>query len=782
MTPECPLGTFQDVTDSMLSKGGDTDAYWYQWKHSGKPYNHFTSPVMVDLNGDLMLDYFSSLHGASMDEETNEMMELAIMRVQPDQSSTRDSSYFLDPLQNRIILEDIAEDGYQFLDKHSDLVVDLDNDGILDIYVASGGGGGRPMNYPQGRDNLVFFGEHVNDNSTEGSPNIVFKGGRMRALESNIHMRMGRGRFTYLLDVNGDGLLDIFTSNARRKDNDLAPGILHINEGNRTWRLEDSMSEFSNAMILTDADGDGIAEEFMVTRDFCFPNRDDPEADPEFGPFPDNINTFCSTRPVGTTAVYKFNHTSNSMEEISQSYVNIQAASSYQPECCPHGLRSGQFDCSVVSLASADFDSDGKTDHVFLYGRKMQFYFSSDRPKGVLPIGNQYIGLTIDLPTTCMFGKGIRLVDLDNSGKLDIIVMCQNVGKVLLYTQGNTKDSWTLDNGCNGYGSLGDLAFSAFEWQTEDILDACENRDAWKKLGPICDEYVINGKKDIPITQGMTLADINNDGFTDAIVATKLGYQRFFLNMPSTTASSNKFLSFRLIGDGNEVNKYGIGVTLKLRCKEGKLRIRQFREISSYQHSTDQNGSIDEKITFGLGKNMSPIKLIARWPNGRKQKLNLRRFDFSSYKIIDVRYPPQNNARKLKIFQLRQPSKSGQKLCLSIGQGHEWRKIKFEQCVSSAYQNFWFDNAGRLRNDVLPNFCVTARYKSNSIRMIKCNKKISKRNSWHLTPDSSFLRSSGSNLVIGIDSSSNSTTGGIATLVDLDMSKHGQKIYMRKAK
>jgi hypothetical protein len=114
VTSECPLGTFQDVTDSMFSKDGDADAYWYQWKHSGKPYNHFTSPVMVDLDGDLMLDYFSSLHGASMDEETNGMMELAIMRVQPDQSSTSESSYFLDPLQNRIILEDIPEDGYQF--------------------------------------------------------------------------------------------------------------------------------------------------------------------------------------------------------------------------------------------------------------------------------------------------------------------------------------------------------------------------------------------------------------------------------------------------------------------------------------------------------------------------------------------------------------------------------------------------------------------------------------------------------------------------------------------
>lgn len=778
----CPLGTFQDVTDSLLNKNGDdaaASAYWYQWRKTGKPYNHFSSPVMVDLDGDLILDYFNSLHAEPMSQEPN--MELAIMK----HDSTNDS-YRLTPLENRIILQDVAENGYFAMDNHGDVVVDLDNDGILDIYVASGGGGGKPMNNPQSRDNLVFFGEQLvangGDNENVVAPSVIFKGGRARALESNIHARMGRGRFTYLLDVNGDGLLDIFTSNDRRVDNSLAPGVLHINEGNRTWRIDESMSEFSNSMILTDADGDGRAEEFMITRGFCFPDRDDPDADAEFGSFPEDIKAFCSTRPVGTTAVYKYNPLTMKMEDISQPYVNIQAGSSYQPECCPHGLPSGAFDCSVVSLASADLDSDGKSDHVFLYKRKMQFYFSSDRPKGTLPIGNQYIGLTIDLPPSCSVGESIRILDLDNSSKLNIIVMCHTSGTVLIYTQGDTKDSWTLENGCNENGSLGDLSFSAFEWQTEDFLDACENRDTWKKLAQICDDYELNGKKEIPLFQGITFADINNDGFADAIISTKLGYQRFFLNVPSVTASSNKFLSFRLIGDGKEVNKYGIGVTLRLICKDRKIRVRQIREVSSYQHSTDQSGSIDEKITFGLGMNLRPIRVIAFWPNGLRQVLNLRQFDFSSpSKIIDIRYPPQSNASKYVNIQLRQQSKSANELCLSVGQERDLRIVKFEPCASSPHQTFWFDTSGRLRNDVYSDRCVTVRYKSKTIRFIDCNKAVSKKNSWHLTPDGSFLRASGTNMVLGIESFSNSTTGEIAALVDMNNGpKQGQKIKVRK--
>lgn len=772
---KCPLGTFQDVTESLLSQGSSSSsAYWYRWRHSGKPFTHYTSPVMVDLNGDLILDYFTSLHGANMQGGTNKM-ELALM----EKNQLVNGSYYLMPLENGIILEDNATEGYMFMDNHCDVVADLDNDGILDIYVASGGGSGLPLNNIQSRDNFVFYGEEVMGNNEEEKSRIVFKGGRQRALASNIHMRMGRGRFTYLLDVNGDGLLDMFHSNVRRVDNSLAPGVLHINEGNRTWRIDESMSEFSSTMILTDADGDGIAEEFLVTRDFCFPNRDDPDSHPRFGPFPQDVNAFCSTRPVGTTAVYKFNRTSNSMEDISQTYVNIQAAASFQPECCPHGLRSGQFECSAVSLASGDFDHDGKADLVVLYNRKMQFYFSSDRPKGTLPIGNQYIGLTIDLPPSCYAGESIRLLDLDNSGVMDIMVLCQNVATILIYTQGDAKDSWTLNNGCNSNGTLGDFAFSAFEWRISDILDACKKRDSWKKLGPICDQYTLDGTKEVPISQGMTLADMNNDGFTDAIITTNMGYQRFFLNKPSPKSRRNKHVSFRLIGDGKEVNKYGIGATLKLQSNIGSTENNvQFREISSYQHSTDKSGSIDEKIIFGLGTDMKPIRLIVTWPNGRRQVLNLRRFDFSSsFDIIDVRYPPKSDTNKIIKVQIKKVSKAGQKLCLSVGLGVEWRMVQVEECGPSSRQNFWFDNMGRLRNEAYPDHCVTANHSKNNIRMLECKNKKAKKRSWHLTPSGSYLRESGSNMVIGT-LSSNVTVGDIMALVEFDRSMEDQKMVL----
>ena len=38
-----------------------------------------------------------------------------------------------------------------------------------------------------------------------------FVGGRQVAYEAGVHMAQGRTRFNYMLDVNGDGLLDMIS-------------------------------------------------------------------------------------------------------------------------------------------------------------------------------------------------------------------------------------------------------------------------------------------------------------------------------------------------------------------------------------------------------------------------------------------------------------------------------------------------------------------------------------------------------------------------------------------
>merc|ERR1711957_420174 len=156
---------------------------------------------------------------------------------------------------------------------------------------------------------------------------------------------------------------DIFCMQDRHQTNNLAPGVLLINQGDRTWKEDPSMSEYTQTMMLTDADGDGIAQEIILVRGFCYPQR----AKLDVESLTEDIKEFCSTRPVGTIAVFKYDYKKKNMMEISKKYFNVSPDSNKQPGCCPHGLFTGQNDCQAISIASGDFDKDEIADHVFLY-------------------------------------------------------------------------------------------------------------------------------------------------------------------------------------------------------------------------------------------------------------------------------------------------------------------------------------------------------------------------------------------------------------------------------
>ena len=81
------------------------------------------------------------------------------------------------------------------------------------------------------------------------------------------------------------------------------------------------MKEYSTAMILTDANGDGMAQEFLVNHVNCYPHRKVSKTDPAFsdlGPYPKNIVEFCHQHPVGTNAAFRFDHETNKMKTITR--------------------------------------------------------------------------------------------------------------------------------------------------------------------------------------------------------------------------------------------------------------------------------------------------------------------------------------------------------------------------------------------------------------------------------------------------------------------------------
>ena len=180
----CSLGTFTDVTEQMFSKN---ETYWYQAVHSGMPYKDESSPLLVDLDGDNVLDYFDSLHGHRIDSEElylNNRMELALTKK--SNSASNDKTQYLDPIGDRRMFEDDPDDydsNIHFIDPHGQNIVDLDGDGILDLYIASGGFSGLPAENAAVFDNFLLFGEKTANGDT------IFRGGRTQAQRSGVHAR-----------------------------------------------------------------------------------------------------------------------------------------------------------------------------------------------------------------------------------------------------------------------------------------------------------------------------------------------------------------------------------------------------------------------------------------------------------------------------------------------------------------------------------------------------------------------------------------------------------------
>ena len=229
-------------------------------------------------------------------------------------------------------------------------------------------------------------------------------------------------------------------------------------------------------------------------------------------------------------------------------------------------------------------------------------------------------------------GESVRVVDLNNSGDVNILVVCRNPGTFVIYSRGNSPKSWILQDECNGNMSLGDINDQSLfvpDYRKMFKGQECKNIEPIH-LRKICKRWR-KGVKPKTITSGVTLADINNDGFIDALVSHTFGDLRFFHNVPSEIYKSNKFITFRLVGDGVNNNSYGIGATLILssRKKNGKFR-RQLREVSYFQHTSDNNGYEDERIHFGLGADEKLDRLLIKWPNGRNQVIYLKKWSFSS--------------------------------------------------------------------------------------------------------------------------------------------------------
>eukprot|EP00927_Polykrikos_kofoidii_P022703 TRINITY_DN2111_c0_g1_i2.p1 TRINITY_DN2111_c0_g1~~TRINITY_DN2111_c0_g1_i2.p1 ORF type:complete len:657 (-),score=99.69 TRINITY_DN2111_c0_g1_i2:381-2351(-) len=557
---------------------------WYTWNHVGFPRRYAGTPVFADLNNDGVLDFFYHNHYQMLPQTDWDVGVSAAI----DANDMKYSSVG----EQLILSTEIPDTNWTELpiDSHGTAILDIDRDGLLDMYIATGGGMG--MESGPAKNAIVLWGEPSNA-SVHGVEQI-FKGGRETSEMYDLHNPDSRGRFTYFADFNKDGLLDMVFSNEVRVDDINAFGYALINTGNRSFKKHFELSEYASTMVLTDADHDGRADELVIQRGGCLP-MDDPEfgveaAEPNF----EHIQ-FCETRPQGSTAIYKYDPATDGMVLISQSV-----------------SRTIDGDRRIaMSMQSADFDGDLQPDLAVLYDKHIHFFLSTER-RGRLPMGDPDAVIRWEVWTgdTPCSGRALRVADMNLDGEQEIIVMCAQPGHHLLF-QRNVTGGWEL-----GDMHAGDLHETEKPLLHRTQLASVCGKDPPLYVTEFCSALSANEQLPWASTYGMALVDWNNDGFMDITVTHDVGALMMLRNDWSKRQTDrHKFFALKLQGVAS--NAYGIGATVLLTARNVGRKaetVTQLREINSASHETDWWGSKDDRIVFGLGSVGVPERLEIRWP------------------------------------------------------------------------------------------------------------------------------------------------------------------------
>ena len=508
-------------------------------------------------------------------------------------------------------------------------MVDINNDGLLDIYVCRSGPYGKEkllvnelfVNQGVNKDGIPIFKESAKEYGLDATSNSIQAAFFDFDLDGDLDM--------YLMNHNAQTI----SSGARDKFSALGDKF-YINENGKYFDKTKEVGIYSNAISyglglgVSDLNKDGWPDVY-VSNDYD---------EPDYMYLNQKNGTFKEVIQKATNHVSNFSMGNDIADYDNDGYVDIINLDMVSED--NYGMKT-----SMASMNPEKFRANVEKGNHYQYMYNTFHKHSTYMSKDGIPFFSDVAQMSGIANTDWSWAP--LLADFDNDGFKDIFI-----------SNGIKRD------------------FRNKDFFNESMLFQKNNSDALtnsKKLMSLLEKIPARAKQNyfyrnngdltfqkksmqwLPdnsetFSNGAVYSDLDNDGDLDLVV-NNVDAEASIMRNNSETLSNNGFLKFKF--KGGEGNIMGLGAQLYLYTENG------FQLYENYTTRGYQS-SVAPKLNIGVaeGVNIDSIKVI--WPNGNEQLvLGIERNKFYSFDVKDATPSYLNDEDKLNtiFYELKNSSK-----------------------------------------------------------------------------------------------------------------------------